>query len=189
MLSPALSAQQASEEQLAFFEKRIRPVLVEHCYQCHSRNAAAKEKLRGGLYLDSRQGILKGGESGAAAIAGKPAESLLISALKFESFEMPPAGKLTADVIADFEKWIADGMADPRDGQIAADRKIDINAGREFWAYQPLSQPAIPTVAGVQPGTPIDAFIIHKLQEQGMKQVGHADRSVIARRLYYDLIG
>tara|TARA_Y100000814_G_scaffold80742_5_gene53107 strand:- start:912 stop:3680 length:2769 start_codon:yes stop_codon:yes gene_type:complete len=189
MLSPALSAQQASEEQLAFFEKRIRPVLVEHCYQCHSRNAAAKEKLRGGLYLDSRQGILKGGESGAAAIVGKPAESLLISALKFESFEMPPAGKLTADVIADFEKWIADGMADPRDGQIAADRKIDINAGREFWAYQPLSQPAIPTVAGVQPGTPIDAFIIHKLQEQGMKQVGQADRSVIARRLYYDLVG
>ena len=189
VLPAAVCAQESSEEQLAFFEKRIRPVLVEHCYQCHSRNAATKEKLRGGLYLDSRQGILKGGESGAAAIAGKPAESLLLSALKFESYEMPPDGKLSAEVIADFEKWIADGMIDPRDGQIVAGRKIDIEAEREFWAYQPLSQPAIPAVLDVQPATPIDAFIIQKLQEHGMQQVGRADRRVLARRLYYDLAG
>lgn len=189
LLPAALNAEDASEEQLAFFEKRIRPVLVEHCYQCHSHDAASKEKLRGGLYLDSRAGLLKGGESGVAAIAGKPDESLLISALKFESFEMPPAGKLPANVIADFEKWIADGMADPRDGQLVTGRKIDIEKGREFWAYQPLRQPEIPAVVGVLPATPIDAFILHRLQANGMEQGSRADRRVLVRRLYYDLLG
>src|SRR5687767_3382447 len=96
-----------------FFEKRIRPVLVEHCYKCHSAGA---EKLQGKLLLDSRETARKGGETGPAVVPGDPDASLLLKALRYEDFEMPPSGKLPAEVIADFEHWIKLGAADPREG-------------------------------------------------------------------------
>src|SRR3954465_15612221 len=102
-------------EKVAFFESRIRPVMVEKCYGCHSVEAKAKGKLKGGLYMDSRAGLLAGGESGPAIIAGKPAESLVIQAIRHASDDlaMPPKGeKLSEAVIADFARWIADGAAD-----------------------------------------------------------------------------
>ena len=100
-------------DQLAFFESKIRPVLVEHCYQCHSAEALQAGKLKASLLVDSRDGMMKGGESGAAVVPGKREDSLLIAALKYDGFEMPPAGKLPDSVISDFEKWIDMGGTGP----------------------------------------------------------------------------
>jgi hypothetical protein len=102
----------------AFFEKSIRPVLVKHCYECHSADAAAKGNLKAGLLLDTRQGWLDGGESGPAVVPGAPDKSLLIGALKHQSYEMPPTGRLPAAVIADFVKWVEMGAPDPRDSAL-----------------------------------------------------------------------
>ncbi|MCY2972975.1 MAG: hypothetical protein NTZ30_20225 [Planctomycetota bacterium] len=104
------SAVVAEDARLDFFEKRIRPVLVSHCYKCHSAESATKGKLKGALALDTRKAMLKGGESGTSIIPGKPSESLLIKALKYSGLEMPPTQKLPPQVIADFEKWIGDGV-------------------------------------------------------------------------------
>ena len=112
-----------SPRDIAFFEKKIRPVLVAHCYACHSSKAAQVKKLRGGLWLDNRQGLRKGGETGAAIVPGKPDESLLLKALNYDSLEMPPKEKLPAAVIADFREWIIRGAPDPRRGR-AAPREI-----------------------------------------------------------------
>src|SRR5262249_18711325 len=104
-------------EQVAFFEKNIRPVLVRECYSCHAKTA---EKVKGGFLLDTREGLRKGGEKGPAIVPGEPKESLLITALKHIEGEikMPPKKKLGDDVVADFEKWVAMGAPDPRDGSI-----------------------------------------------------------------------
>ena len=132
-------------QRLEFFETKIRPVLVEHCYECHATDS---KKLRGGLLVDSRQGLLDGGESGPAVVPGDMEESLLISALKHDEFEMPPKSKLPPEVIANFEKWILDGATDPRlaTDLAAKPKPIDVEAGRKHWAYHPLKAPAIPEV-------------------------------------------
>ena len=105
---------QADDASIEFFEKKIRPVLVKQCYECHSADA---KKLGGGLLLDHREGLRKGGETGPAIVVGKPGESLLIKAIRYEddSLKMPPKGKLPAEVIADLETWIKNGANDPRD--------------------------------------------------------------------------
>ena len=121
-----------NSEQLAFFENKIRPVLVAKCYSCHSANALAQKKLKGGLQVDTRAGLLKGGESGPAVVPGKVDESLLISALTHDSFKMPPSGKLADSVIIDFKKWVEMGAPDPRDGNVVATSTIDIEKGKEF---------------------------------------------------------
>ena len=100
-----------SAEQTEFFESKIRPTLVTHCYECHSGQAATP---KGGLRLDLRETTFAGGDSGPAVIAGKPVESPLMQALRYERFEMPPTGKLPDTVIADFERWIQMGAPDPR---------------------------------------------------------------------------
>lgn len=190
---PAMGQQDNEEvsapttEQLDFFEKRIRPVLVQHCYNCHSKKAAAKDELRGGLLLDSRVGFLAGGDSGAALVPGKPEEGTLLSSLNYDLYEMPPAGKLPLEVIADFKVWIEMGAADPREGEVATANTIDIEAGKEFWAYRPIDPGMIPEYQGAQ--TPIDAYIGNALEEIGLKPVKKASRQVLIRRLYYDLLG
>ena len=98
-------------EQIDFFEKKIRPVLVEHCYKCHSATA---KKVRGGLLLDSRDGLRRGGDSGSVIVPGDPAASRLIKALRYDELQMPPDGKLPDKVISDFETWIKQGAVDPR---------------------------------------------------------------------------
>src|SRR5437762_2522130 len=108
---PAAGAEPGRAE-VEFFEKKIRPVLVEHCYKCHSADA---KKVKGGLLLDTRDGLRTGGESGPAVVPGKPHESLLLKAVRYEEHEMPPAGKLPAAIVADVETWIRQGAADPRD--------------------------------------------------------------------------
>ena len=134
-LSAVAAPAKLDPDQLAFFEKKIRPVLAEQCYSCHSAKA---EKLKGGLYLDSREGWQKGGLSGAALVPGKPAESLLISAVRYEGLEMPPKEQLPADEIALLEKWVAIGAPDPREAPAV---KVD---PKKLWAWQRLQKPAVP---------------------------------------------
>ena len=118
----------------AFFEEKIRPVFVTHCYQCHSAEA---EKLRGGLLLDSRWGWQQGGESGPAIVPGQPQQSLLINALHYDQFEMPPKAKLPKQVIADFEEWVNMGAPDPREKKTrdsAKDDSFDLEARKAWWS-------------------------------------------------------
>lgn len=170
-----------------FFERRIRPVLVEKCYSCHSADA---KSVKGELLLDSRDATRKGGESGAAVVPGNPEESLLLSAIRFESFEMPPSGKLPEGVIADFEKWIASGAADPREHEPAGVHPtspgIDIEAGREFWAFQ---TPEIHEAPDSKSGLVIDGFVEQKLREQSLTMNSEASRSTLIRRLWLTLAG
>ena len=112
-------AQPQTVDPNAFFDAKIGPVLVKHCYGCHSVDAAKANKLKAGLFLDSRSGLQRGGESGPVIVAGKPADSPLIAALRHEGLEMPPSGKLPDGVIADFVKWIELGAPDPRDQSTA----------------------------------------------------------------------
>lgn len=134
---------------LEFFESRIRPVLVKHCFECHS---SASTELKGELLVDFRDGLRKGGETGAAIVPGKPGESLLLAALRYESFEMPPSGKLPPRVIADFEKWIRDGAIDPRDKAPTAEEaageswKAQLAERSRWWSLQPPNQVSPPNV-------------------------------------------
>ncbi|MEX0819397.1 MAG: DUF1553 domain-containing protein [Pirellulaceae bacterium] len=176
-------------KRLEFFETRIRPVLVEHCYECHS--VGAKE-VKGSLVVDSAAGLLKGGDSGTSLVPGEPDESLLLEAMRYESIEMPPAGRLPDKVIKDFEQWIAMGAPDPRAGDAGpvTHSKIDIEAGRKFWAFQPPQAHAPPPVADSQwPRSEIDAFVLARLEASGLKPATDADRGTLVRRLYYDLLG
>jgi hypothetical protein len=134
-----------SREQIEFFEQKIRPVLVQHCYKCHSAQSA---KIRGGLLLDSREGLLKGGDSRPALVPGDPDGSLLLKALRYEDHQMPPNGQLSEKVIADFQHWIRQGSPDPRRGTAAApsSKAIDIPSGKQFWAFQPPRVHAPPAV-------------------------------------------
>lgn len=179
-------------DEIEFFEQKIRPVLVEHCLDCHSHAAAAANHLKGGLQLDSRAAILRGGDSGSAATPGKSADSLLLKALQYEELQMPPKGKLSRQVIADFERWIDRGLADPRLGTTSAVVKsVDLAKGREHWAYRPLSHPAVPELADQSASafTPIDAWIGAALNFSEMRPSPLADRQTLIRRVYLDLIG
>lgn len=105
-------------ERLEFFENRIRTVLVDHCYKCHSKDL---EEPAGGLRLDTRQGIRKGGLTGPAVVPGDPEESLLLSAIEYGTLQMPPDEKLSSEIVSDFRQWIRDGAHDSRDDEHAAD--------------------------------------------------------------------
>ena len=181
---PALDRQR-----LDFFESKIRPVLVKNCYECH---AADSKKISGGLLVDSRQGLLEGGESGPAVVPGDLKESLLISALKYDGFEMPPTGMLSPEIIADFEKWIQDGAIDPRRATnlVAKPKPIDIEAGRKHWAYQPRKAPAIPKVKNTAwPSNDIDRFILARLEAADLSPAPDSKNIIFVRRVYFDLIG
>src|SRR4051794_13104937 len=132
-------------DQVAFFEKKVRPVLVQQCYECHSAGA---KKLKGGLLLDTREGTRRGGELGPAVVPGDPEASLLVQAVRYEdeNLQMPPKHRLPDAVVADLERWVRSGAADPRDGKAAVRSDVDIEKGRRFWAFQPpraVSPPAV----------------------------------------------
>ena len=187
LCSNAFAAEPTAKD-LDFFEKRIRPVLVESCYECHSQNAKI---VRGGLVLDTRIGIRQGGDSGPAVVPNQVDESLLISALKFEDFEMPPKGKLPDKVIDDFVKWIESGAPDPRDAPTISNvAGINLEEGRKHWAYQPIKSPYVPAVKDqAWPRNAIDRFVLRKLRQNGLRPAADADTIVLVRRVYYDLIG
>ena len=187
---PLLAATKApTPQQLEFFEKRIRPILVNKCYSCHSAKAKA---LKGGLLLDHRQGWMTGGENGPAITPGNPAESLLIQAVNYDGLEMPPKEKLTDQQIADLTRWVRQGAPDPRTGKGISPirRKIDIAQGRKFWAFQPPVAAVLPPVKNeAWPLDPIDHFILAGIESAGLAPVGDADRRTLVRRLYFDLVG
>jgi len=177
-----------SAEGLAFFEKKIRPVLVEHCYKCHS---ADSEKIRGELLVDTRDGLLKGGESGHAVVPKNLEASILIEAIghEDEDLAMPPKKKLPASVIADFEKWIMMGAPDPRDGTGPIE-KPNWDKARDHWAFKAPQKPALPEVKQTEwARTDVDRFIFSKLEEQSLKPAKYADRRTLIRRLFFDLNG
>lgn len=179
-----------SEKELSFFENKIRPVLIENCYGCHSAHAQQQGKLKGQLLLDTRAGIRKGGESGPAVVPGNLNQSGLLAAIRHESFEMPPKSKLPDDVIADFAKWIEMGAPDPRDGPAAVHKEtIDVAAGREFWSFRPLQSATVPEVKSDWPRTDIDRFTAAQHEEGSLQPVGDASSRVLIRRLYFDLVG
>jgi hypothetical protein len=194
-IPPALRAQPRSEpaptpEQVAFFEKSIRPVLVRECYSCH---AATATKVRGGLKLDTREALRKGGEDGPVIVPGDPKNSLLIRAIRHEDehHKMPPKKKLADDVIADFEKWVTLGAPDPRDTTGgAAKYEIDIARGRRYWAFQPPRKPAPQAVQdNAWPAGAVDRFLLAGLEAKGLRPVADADPRTLLRRLYFDLTG
>jgi hypothetical protein len=179
-----------ADDGVEFFEKRIRPVLVDRCYACHSAEAAAKKNLKGDLLLDSREAIRKGGDSGPAVVPGKPEDSLLIAAIRHESIEMPPKDKLSDKTIADFVKWVQIGAPDPRDGNAAAGSSIDFEVARRSWAYQTPKSPLRPDVADTEwPRGDIDRLVLASLEDNGLRPAPPADRRTFIRRATYDLLG
>ena len=189
--SPAV-AEQPSAEDVKFFESKIRPVLVQKCYQCHSQEAIKNGEQGGELLLDTREAILKGGENGPAAVPGDVKASSLIAAIRHETFQMPPDTKLDPAIIADFEKWVEMGLPDPRDGEagLVAKNEIDIQAGREFWSFQPLKAVTLPSVKNTKWGrNEIDSFILSQQEAKGISPNNQANRHTIIRRVYFDLWG
>lgn len=174
-----------SQEQLAFFETKIRPVLVQKCYSCHSQEAAKNGKLKGNLLLDSREGLLSGGDTGPALVPNQPEASLLLKALRYQDYEMPPSGKLPNETIDDFAQWIAQGAADPRRStEPLKHAAMDLESGRKFWSLQPLA-PVAPEASS----HPVDWFIHQAQLQQNLTPSAVADRRTLVRRAYLDLLG
>lgn len=191
--SPYLSI--FSDEHLDFFEKKIRPIFAEKCYSCHSVEAEKNKKLKGGFYIDMREGLMRGGEGGPAVVPGSPDESFLMKTIRHEivDMQMPPKnGKLTEQEIADVETWIKNGCVDPRTGAppIDHEKQIDFEKAKKFWAFRPFQVSAIPSVKNKQwPRNPIDNFVLSKLEEKGIPVANVASRNTLARRAYMNLTG
>jgi hypothetical protein len=179
--------------QLDFFEKKIRPVLAQECYECHSASA---KKLKGGLLVDTAEGLLTGGDSGPAIVPGKPAKSLLLTTMRHEDpdpdLAMPPKKDILSDqVLADFEQWIKMGAPDPRDGKASRKLAWDDTTAKQHWAFKPISNPAVPAPADAKKfiTNPIDAFVLAKLTEKKLTPSAKADKATLLRRVTYDLTG
>ncbi len=185
----AEGADKVSPDDLHFFESKIRPALARHCYGCHS--AEAKTAM-GGLRLDSRDGVLRGGNRGEAIVPGSVADSLLLEALSYESdLKMPPTGKLSEQVIVDFRQWIESGAPDPRVQAVAKqESQIDLKKGRRYWAFQAPERPKLPPVNDLSwPRGAVDQFLLAKREEAGLPAVADADRPALLRRATFDLLG
>lgn len=183
-------SQPISDEDLALFEKRIRPLLIAKCYECHS---AESKELQGELLVDSRATLRRGGSTGPGVVPGKPDESLLIQAVRFTSpdLQMPPDAKLSDAEIADLEHWVQLGAPDPRSTATKhLGKQIDIAAAREFWSLRPVISPPVPQVSDPRwPRSDIDRFILAKLDEQGLTPTTDASKRTLIRRASYDLTG
>ncbi len=189
----AIRADAADEPSEEFFERKIRPLLVQHCHACHGRG-----QKKGGLSLDSREALLAGGESGASIQLGSDEKSLFIEAIEYDgALQMPPNGKLAADEIAALKQWIklgapwpaakpgdnAGGSSIRNDGQVTA-------ADRQFWSFQPVREVAPPTVRRSDwPLRPLDHFVLAKLEEAKLEPVEAADPRTFIRRASFDLLG
>lgn len=194
--STAIGQEKHSQEQLQFFEAKIRPVLVDKCYACHSEKAG---EIQGGLLLDTREGIRRGGDSGAAVVPGNLQASLLIAAIRYSSddLEMPPkdeGGKLADNIIRDFETWVQSGAADPRDGASKVVTRHDTSQARQWWSYQPLasvnaSSAKVAPQHADWPLTDIDRLVAAQWERTGVYPVADAEPLVLLRRLRFDLTG
>ncbi len=189
LTSSASHAAPVSDTKIAFFEKTIRPILINRCYECHSVESG---KSKGGLRLDSRDAVLKGGDSGPSIVAGNPDKSLVIESIRYhnQDLQMPPKGAMPAAEMKALEDWVKMGAPDPREAVTSAKqappRVIDIAEGGKHWAFRPISRPSVPAVKAKNP---IDAFIITKLAEKGLALAAPADKNTLIRRATYDLTG
>ncbi|MFN7844482.1 MAG: DUF1553 domain-containing protein [Pirellula sp.] len=191
--SAAEFASSPTEEQLHFFESRIRPLLIDHCYDCHSQSAG---EIGGGLLLDSRAGIIKGGDTDSLMIPGDPDNSLLMRVVSYKDpdMQMPPDGKLTDDQIADLAKWIRMKAPDPRTedtvAAVKAKTEIDWTQARDFWSLRPLSHTQPPKIKDSSwPLNPIDQFIAARFEMANLSPASDADKRTWIRRATFDLIG
>jgi len=175
-------------EQIEFFENEIRPIFANHCYKCHSQQA---EKVKAGLLLDTREGVLKGGDSGPAIVPGDPEKSRLIKAVRYtdSDLQMPPKGKKLSDaMIADLTAWVKMGAPDPR--VATAGQKAWVDSGKKHWAWQPLTQPTVPAVKNASWCiSPVDHFILARLEDKELKPNPPADKRTLIRRATFDLTG
>ncbi|HEY1173221.1 MAG TPA: PSD1 and planctomycete cytochrome C domain-containing protein [Verrucomicrobiae bacterium] len=189
----SLSAAEFTAEQLDFFEKKVRPVLVESCFECHSVSAA---KVKGGLYLDSREAVLNGGDAGKVVVPESPEKSLLIKAVEYSDpeLQMPPKTRLTSAQVEDLKQWVRLGLPWPQEAAPKAAGKVevfDLEARKQaHWAWQAIKKPTLPTVKDAQWGQlPIDRLILAKLEAEGLKPAPAAEKRTLVRRLYFDLLG
>ena len=174
------------EADFEFFETRIRPVLIAHCYECHSASAKV---LQGGLRLDTRSTSRRGGDSGAAVIPQDTENSLLLSALRYDDLQMPPSGRLPQRVIDDFQQWIEMGAPDPRQKIHPPELPAANTVSQPHWAYQPLTVAAPESDLAWPANSPIDSLILAQLRRQKLTQVAVAQDRTFVRRLYFDLTG
>ncbi|MCS5631872.1 MAG: PSD1 and planctomycete cytochrome C domain-containing protein, partial [Pirellulaceae bacterium] len=172
-------------KQTQFFEENIRPMLVQHCYACHG-----SEKQKNGLRVDSLEALLTGGDSGPAITLGKPDESLLIEAIEYNGFEMPPSAALPQQIVDDIRHWISDGAkwptTTPNPSRDLALRFTDED--RDFWSFQEIKKPRPPRVRGKH-RHPIDRFVTATLRDRGLSMAPPAQSNQLIRRLYLDLTG
>jgi len=183
---------QFSRDQIEFYEKGVQPLLAENCYKCHSHQS---DKIKGGFVLDSRDALLKGGETGPAIVPGEPDKSLLIKAVRHvdEDLQMPPKKKLAEEQIALLEKWVKMGApySDKMVAQTAPPKSRKItDEDRKWWAFQKVRAVTIPEVndAGWA-RNPVDKFVFARLQTAGLKPAREADKRVLIRRAYFDVLG
>jgi len=185
--------QQLTADQVKFYIEKVQPILLNHCYACHGPGSGVKADF----FMGNRNDILKGGESGPSAIPGNSKESLLIQALNYDIYEMPPKGKLPQDQIDIITKWVDDGLLIPSDQQSARPEKhsspykTEVNdETKSFWQHQRVQVPDTPKVKNKKWITnPIDNFILTRLEAEGIKPSLPADKAHLIRRAYYDLTG
>ena len=179
----------ASTTEFDFFERRIRPVLAQQCYECHS---ASSKSFKAGLRVDTRDGLRLGGKSGEPAVVpGEPERSVLLKAIRHTSadLQMPPKKKLSAQQVADFEAWIRSGAPDPRVGEVQSSKEKGKSA-KAHWAFVPPKDQPLPKVKDkAWPQSPVDYFILAKLEANGLKPSPPADPRTLIRRMTYDLTG
>ena len=184
-----------ADQKTDFFEKKIRPVLSNNCYECHS---AKSKSLKAGLLLDRKTGWERGGKNGTVIVPGKPDESILMHALRYNNhdLQMPPSGKLSESVLADFEKWIAMGAQDPRNSSleevfaVGGLKAKSQEEGRKFWAFKPIKLPSLPVVQ--KNGwikDDIDRFILRRIEENDLETSQKAEPMTLLRRIFFDLTG
>jgi cytochrome c553 len=189
--SPGLAPTPAiSGEDLQFFEAHIRPVLADRCYKCHSRDA---DKIKGGLMLDTREGMLHGGDTGPAIVPGKPEDSLIIDAISYKDadLQMPPKGdKLSDQEVSDITDWIRRGAFDPRSLVVKGSSSTYGGVGKDHWSFLPVKDSPVPAVA--DPAwckTPVDNFVLARLEENGIRPNPVADKYTLIRRATFDVTG
>jgi hypothetical protein len=184
-----------ANQETNFFEKKIRPILSKNCYECHS---AKSKSLKAGLLLDRKAGWVRGGKNGAVIIPGQPSKSILMNALRYDKhdLQMPPSGKLSDSILADFDRWISMGAHDPRNSSldevfaVGGLRAKSFEEGRKFWAFKPIRFTNLPEVQKdewIQDD--IDRFILRRMEGKRLQPAKRADPITLLRRIFFDLTG
>jgi hypothetical protein len=186
--APNAADQHPTREGSEYFEKKIRPILVKHCFECHSGDV---KKAKGNFVLDTREGLRKGGQSGPVIIPGNPEDSPLIEAVRYQGLEMPPKEQLPEELIEELVHWVEMGAPDPRAGKAAKSKnKVDLNEARKYWAFQrPKAGPAPKVHETSWPVSEIDRFLQAAREKEKVKPVADADQTTLIRRVTFDLTG